>query len=171
MTRTEKERLVSYLTEEFGEAKGIVIANYKGMTVEEMETMRKNARQSGVKARVLNNRLALIALKNAEKEGLELENTNIALWGEDLVSVAKTAVEAAKETEDKLEIKAGHIEGEAVSKEEIIAYSKLPGREELLGMLLSTWTAPARDLAGVLNALPSNLVTVLENIKDQKESA
>lgn len=171
MTRIEKERLVAHLSEEFGAANGIVIANYKGMTVEEMEAMRKMAREADVKVRVLNNRLSLIALKNAAKEGLDLENTNVALWGEDLVSVAKTAVKSAEDSEDKLEIKAGHIEGEAVSKDEIIAYSKLPGREELLGMLLSTWTAPARDLAGVLNAVPSNFVTVLDNIRDQKETA
>ncbi len=171
MTRSEKVQLVETLTEEFSASNGIVVADYKGMTVAEMEAMRKLAREADVKVRVLNNRLTKIALENAEKPGLELTGTNIALWGEDLVSVAKAAVKAAEESDDKLTLKAGHIEGEAVDVKEIVAYSKLPGREELLGMLLSTWTAPARDMAGVLNAVPNNFVTVLENIRQSKESA
>ncbi|MGM0622445.1 MAG: 50S ribosomal protein L10 [Campylobacterota bacterium] len=171
MTRNEKVQLVEKLTEEFSQANGIVIADYKGMTVAELEAMRALAYEADVKVRVLNNRLSLIALQNAQKEGLELTQTNIAVWGEDLVAVSKVAVKAAEDSNDKLTVKAGHLDGQAVSKEEVIAYSKLPGREELLGMLLSTWNAPATNLAGVLNAVPSNFVTVLDNIKSQKESA
>lgn len=171
MTRTQKVELVEKLTQEFTSAVGIVVADYKSMTVAELEAMRNLAREQDVNVRVLNNRLAMIALDNAQKPGMDLTGTNIALWGEDLVAVAKVAVKAAEESNDKLTLKAGHIEGEVVDTQEVIAYSKLPGREELLGMLLSTWTAPARNMAYLLNAVPSNFVTVLENIRKEKESA
>lgn len=171
MTRSQKVELVQSLTEEFSNANGVVVADYKGMTVAELEALRNLAKNSEVNVRVLNNRLAMIALDNAQKPGMDLTGTNIALWGEDLVAVAKTAMKAAKDSNDKLVVKAGHIEGEVVSVAQIDAYSKLPGKEELLGMLLSTWTAPARNMAYLLNAVPSNFVTVLDNIRQKKESA
>jgi len=171
MTRSQKAELVQRLTEEFSAANGIVIADYKGMTVADLESLRNLAKNSEVKVRVLNNKLSMIALDNAKKAGINLTGTNLALWGEDLVAVAKVATQAAKESNDKLVIKAGHIEGEVVTVAQIDAYAKLPGREELLGMLLSTWSAPARNMAYLLNAVPSNFVTVLERIKQKKESA
>lgn len=171
MTRSQKVELVQKLTSEFNAAAGVVVADYKGMTVVELEALRNLARDKDVQVRVLNNRLAMIALDNAEKPGMDLTGTNIALWGEDLVSVAKIAVKAADESNEKLVIKAAHFDGEVCTKEQVVAYSKLPGKEELLGMLLSTWTAPARNMAYVLNAVPSSFVTVLENIRQQKESA
>jgi len=171
MTRSQKVELVQSLTEEFRAANGVVVADYKGMTVAELEALRNLAKNSEVKVRVLNNRLSMIALENAEKPGMDLTGTNIALWSEDLVAVAKVATQAAKESNGKLVVKAGHIEGEVVTVAQIDAYAKLPGKEELLGMLLSTWSAPARNMAYLLNAVPSNFVTVLENIRQKKESA
>jgi len=171
MTRSQKVELVQSLTKEFAAANGVVVADYKGMTVAELEALRNLAKNSEVKVRVLNNRLSMIALENAEKPGIDLTGTNIALWGEDLVAVAKVATQAAKESNDKLVLKAGHIEGEVVTVAQIDTYAKLPGKEELLGMLLSTWSAPARNMAYLLNAVPSNFVTVLENIRQKKESA
>ncbi len=76
----------------------------------------------------------------------------MAVWGEDPIATAKAVAKYAKEN-DKFVIKGGVIDKEAVDAAKIIEYSNLAGREELLGMLLSVWTAPLRNMAAGLDAL------------------
>ena len=168
MTRAQKEEVVSYLTEEFRKAAAIIDCDYKGMSVPQLEALRKAARKKGLKVRVVKNTLATIALRNNGIEDFELKETNVLVWGDDLVALAKTVTEFAKENQEIFKIKQGYFEGEVVDEKKIEAYSKLPSKEELLGMLLSVWTAPLRNLLYVWNAPKQNFVTVLENIKQQK---
>ena len=171
MTRAQKEEVVSYLTDEFKNAAAIIDCDYKGMTVPQLEQLRKVARQKGLKVRVVKNTLAMIALRNNGIEDFELKDTNVLVWGEDLVELAKTVTDFAKENKDTFTIKQGYFEGEVADAAKIEAYSKLPSKEELLGMLLSVWTAPMRNLLYVWNAPKQNFVTVLENIRQQKENS
>jgi len=157
MTRSEKEQLVKELSDAFSEANCVVICDFKGMTVKEMESFRKIGFEAGLGARVVKNTLAELAFKNAGIEGVELRETNMAIWGEDPIATAKAVAKYAKEN-DKFVIKGGVIEKEAVDAAKIIEYSKLAGREELLGMLLSVWTAPLR-----------NMVCGLDNLAKKKE--
>jgi len=170
LTRSQKEEVVQYLTEEFKNATAIVDCDYKGMTVPEIESLRRVAKEKGLKVRVVKNTLALIALRNNGVEDFELKDTNLLVWGSDLVDLAKTVTDFAKEHKDRFKIKQGYFEGEVADASKIEAYSKLPSKEELLGMLLSVWTAPLRNLLYVWNAPKQNFVTVLENIRQQKES-
>ena len=157
MTRVEKAELISNLESEFKSSNAVVVCDYKGMTVKELESLRNKARESSVKVRVLNNKLTSIALNNSEITGIDLVNTNIGLWGEDAIAVCKVAVNYAKDN-TKLIVKSGAIDKEAADVAKIEAFAKLPGREELLGMLLSVWTAPAR-----------NFVTGLDNLRAKLE--
>ena len=171
MTRVQKEELVAKLTEEFSNAAAIVDCDYKGLTVSELEVLRKESKKKGLKVQVVKNTLAMIALKNAGIEGFQLKDTNVLVWGDDLVTLAKTITNFAKEAPKGFQIKQGYFEGEVVDASKIEAYSKLPSKEELLGMLLSVWTAPIRNLLYVWNAPKQNFVTVLENIRQQKDNA
>ena len=92
------------------------------------------------------------------------------VWGDDIVELAKTVTDFAKEHKDNFKVKQGYFEQEVADAAKIEAYSKLPSKDELLGMLLSVWTAPLRNLLYVWNAPKQNFVTVLENIRQQKES-
>ena len=170
MTRSQKEEVVQYLTEEFKKAAAIVDCDYKGMSVAELESLRRAAKEKGLKVRVVKNTLAMIALKNNGVEDFVLKDTNVLVWGDDLVELAKTVTDFAKEHKDNFKIKQGYFEGEVADAAKIEAYSKLPSKDELLGMLLSVWTAPLRNLLYVWNAPKQNFVTVLENIRQQKES-
>ena len=170
MNRTQKEQLIGELKVQFEEAGAIIACSYKGLTVQQLESFRNLARKDDVKVKVVKNTLASIALSQAGKEGMTLANDNIFVWAEDQVSASKAVTKFAEDN-DKFTVKAGFIDGEVVDAKAIEAYSKLPGREELLGMLLSTWTAPARGLVGVLSGVQREFVTVLNAIKDQKESA
>lgn len=170
MTRNEKNALVETLTSEFESAAAVVLCNYQTMTVSELEDVRNALRKAEVKVKVVKNTLGNIAMEKAGKPGMAFTEMNLAVWGDDLVNVAKTIIKLEKDME-KLEIKTAHIEGEVVDKAKVEAYSKLPGKEELLGMLLSTWTAPTRNFVYVLSAVQREFVTVLDAVRNQKESA
>ncbi len=168
MTRQEKDQLVKELTQEFADAQGIAVCDYKGLTVSQLEAVRKSAREQDLQVKVVKNTIASIALGAANKEGLELKDTNIFIWGSDQVSLAKTITKVAKD-EEKFVIKFGHFDGAVVEKSQIEAISKLPSREELVGMLLSVWTAPMRNMAYVLNAPLSNFATALNNLAQKEQ--
>ena len=170
MTRDEKNKLINDLSEEFKNTSGIVVCDYKGLSVLQIETLRNAARDSGLKVRVVKNTLANISFKNAGIEEINLKDTNLLVWGEDIVSLAKVVKKYADDTTEKFVIKSGYFEEKVVDQAQIEAYSKLASKDEFIGMLLSVWTAPARNMAYVLNAVPSNFVTVLENIKDKKSA-
>jgi len=159
LNREQKANLIAQLEDGFKSSAGIVVCDYKGMSVKELEALRTSAKAKNVTVRVLNNKLASIAFKNSNIEGLVLDQTNIGLWGEDQIAVCKVAVDFAK-SNDKLIVKFGAIEGEAVDIAKVEAFAKLPGRDELLGMLLSVWTGPSRYF-----------VTAMDNLKKQKEEA
>lgn len=170
MTRQEKAELLDQMTEEFTNAPAVVFCNYQSMSVSELEAVRNALRKNEIKAKVMKNTLALVAMERAGKSGLELKEMNMAIWGDDLVAVAKSVIQVEKDNE-KLEIRVGHIDGETADAKKVEAYSKLPGKEELLGMLLSTWTAPARNFVYVLSGVQREFVTVLEAVREQKEQA
>jgi len=158
MTRTEKEAIVAKLSDDFKASEAIIVCDYKGLTCQQLEEVRALALENDVKVRVVKNTLAGIAMKNAEVDELELVDTNIFVWGADQINTCKVADKSAEKFKDKFVVKSGLLEGKQVSLDTINAMAKLPSRDELIGMLLSVWTAPAR-----------NFVTGLDNLRDKKE--
>jgi len=153
MTRTEKEKLVAEMTDAFTDTAAIIVCDYKGLTVSELESVRKMARESESQVKVVKNKLAAIALANAGQEALELIDTNLVVWGDDQIATCKVADKFATEYTDKFVIKSGLLEGKVVELATINAMAKLPGREELLGMLLNVWNAPVQNFTIGLSAL------------------
>jgi large subunit ribosomal protein L10 len=152
MTRTEKHEVVAELTESFKAANAVVMCDYSGLAVSDIEDLRKRAREAEVNVRVIKNRLANIALKNNDLEGVEIKDMNIFVWGEDAIATSKVASKFAKDA-DSFEIRAAYIDGEASDAAKVEAFAKLPGREELLGMLASVWMGPVRNFTIGLDAL------------------
>ncbi len=153
MTRTRKEELVAEMASEFKDAGAIIVCDYKGMTVEELEAVRNMAREEDTKVKVVKNTLAEIALRNAECEVVELKDTNLVIWGDTQVLPCKIADKAASQFKDTFKIKTGLIQGEVASMDTIMAMAKLPTRDELIGMLLNVWNAPIQNFTIGLKAL------------------
>jgi len=153
MTKTEKHQLVTEMTSAFKEAEAIIVCDYKGMTVPELESVRANARAENSYVKVIKNKLASIALKDAGLEQLELRDTNLVIWGDTQMVPCKIADKAAAEFKDKFSIKTGLIEGKVADLATIDALAKLPSRDELIGMLLNVWNAPVRNFTIGLQAL------------------
>lgn len=170
LTKAEKAEVIDYLTGEFKEAQAVTVCDYKGMTVRELEALRGKAREKEIKVKVVKNTLAMIAMKSADIEGLELKETNMLLWAEDQVELSKMIMDHKKEHEE-FSIRSGYMDGKIVDENAIEAISKLPSKEQLIGMLLSTWTAPMRNMASVLQAPLRDAVNVINNYKEQKENA
>lgn len=158
MTKQDKSELITHLSSSFLDS-SIIVCDYKGLSVRELESLRKNILQIDSKVQVIKNKLASIALKNAKIEGISLKDTNIFLWGKDQIALSKSAQKFADANKDKFVIKVGFFDGKVVDNKHIESISKLPSKEELIGMLLSVWTAPARYF-----------VTGLDNLRKQKEA-
>lgn len=158
MTKTEKTQIIETLAAEFKASSAIAVCDYKGLTVRQFEALRRAARDNGVKVQVVKNTLAGIALENADAKGLELKETNVFVWSDDQIALSKTIMKFAETSNEKFKVKFGYYEGSVVDAAHIETVSKLPSRDELIGMLLSVWTAPARYF-----------VTALDNLKKQKE--
>ena len=153
MTRAQKNEVVEYLSNEFKSSGAIVVANYKGSSHRSLESLRDSARDVDVKVKVAKNTLANIALKNADLPQIDLTQESIFIWAEDQIAACKVADKFASANKDKFAIKSGIIEGELADIETINRFAKLPGREELLGMLASVWMGPVRNFTIGLDAL------------------
>lgn len=168
MTKAQKVEIVSFLTDEFKKANAVVVCDYKGLSVRKLEVLRNRARKDDINVQVVKNTLGLISLKNAGIENLELKDTNLLIWGSDQVCVSKLVTQFAKDS-DIFKIKSGYMDGSIVEASQIDAISKLPSKEELIAMLLSVWSAPARNMASVLQAPLRYMVTALDNYKNTKQ--
>lgn len=160
MTREQKQNLVKELSGEFSSAKALLVCDYKGLKVRDLEALRNSLRPQDIKIQIVKNTLASIAAKDAGLEGFALKDTNLFVWGADEISVSKIASKFAKDNASFFSIRFGYFDKERVELDHIEAIAKLPSKEELIGMLLSVWTAPARYF-----------VTGLDNLKKKKEEA
>ena len=145
----EKKQIVDEIADKLKASKSTIVVDYRGLTVGEVTELRKQLREAGVELKVYKNTLARRAAETAEMSGLNefLTGPNaIAFSNEDVVAPAKVLNNFAKDHE-ALELKAGVIEGNLASVEEIKALAELPSREGLLSMLLSVLQAPIRNLA------------------------
>jgi len=152
MTKTQKAEIIETLSGEFQTAQAVIFCDYKGLSVGELEGLRSIAREKDAKVQVVKNTLATLALAKADLTGVELSDTNILVWGEDSVATSKVVAEFAKGNE-KFIIKSAYVDREASDTSKVEAFAKLPGREELLGMLAATWMAPVANFTIGLEAL------------------
>jgi large subunit ribosomal protein L10 len=145
----QKQKIVAEITDKLTASQSTVVVDYRGLTVAELTELRKQLREAGVEFKVYKNSLTRRAAESAELSALNESLTGpnaIAFSTEDVIAPAKILNDFAKKHE-ALEIKAGVIEGNVATAEEIKALAELPSREGLLSMLLSVLQAPMRGLA------------------------
>lgn len=151
----QKQQQVEEIAAKLQNSITTIVVDYRGLTVKEVTQLRKNLREAGVEFKVYKNSLVSRAVEQVGIQGLEdaLTGPNaIAMCATDAVAPAKILNDFAK-TNDRLEIKAGVVEGKAVSVEEIKALAELPSRDGLLSMLLSVLQAPVRNFALAVKAV------------------
>lgn len=171
MKRADKEKVVEELTEKFQEANSLVITDYRGLNVGEMNQLRSKLTSSGVEYRVVKNTLAIFAARGTGFEGLEeyfSGPTAIAFGMEDPVLPAKLISEYAKKNKI-LKIKGGLVEGRVISEEKVDSLAKIPPREVLLSQVVAGFKSPINRLVMTLNGPMGGFVQVLRAIKEKRE--
>ncbi len=169
----QKKQVVADLTEKVKAAQAIVLADYRGLTVEQDTELRNALRAAGVEYRVVKNTLTSFAMKENGLEGLDpyLNGpTAMALSSTDAVAPAKVLSEFAKKFE-KLELKVGVVEGKVIDIDGIKALAELPSREVLIAKVLGGFNAPISGFVNVLNGNMRGLVVALNAIAEQKANA
>ena len=157
-TIAKKAELVDVYAQKMTEAASIVVADSRGLSVDQDTQLRKQLREAGVEFKVVKNSVLRRAAEKAGLEGLSEAFSGpsaVAFSNEDVIAPAKILNDFAKDAE-ALEIKGGAIEGAVASKEEILALATLPNREGLLSMLLSVLQAPVRNVALAVKAVADN---------------
>lgn len=168
----DKKAVVEQVSTALTDSKTAIVAEYRGLTVEQMTNLRRQARESGVFLQVVKNTLARRALKGSDFECLDeyLLGPLALAASEDPVAAAKVLSNFEKKN-DAFSIKIGAMSGGLLSLAEIDALAKLPGREELLSTLVGTMQAPITKFVQTLNEIPSKFVRTLAAVCDAKEAA
>jgi len=169
----EKKQIAKDLHEKLAKSKVIIVTDYKGLDVAMINDLRKRLREFEIEFKVVKNSLLIRAAQETDATLIQdyfKGPSAIALSYEDPVSPAKVLVHFAKEN-DRLEIKAGVMEGKVLDLAAIKALSSLPSREILLGQLLSVMNAVPTAFVRAMSDLPRRMLNVLVAIKDQKEAA
>lgn len=171
MNREEKAQVVEELSGKFGKATMAVVADYRSLTVPVLQELRHNLRRSDAELRVAKNSLFNRAVHGTGFEGLQesfVGTSAVAFSYGDPVGPAKIMINFSKD-HPGLMIRTGVLEGKVLNQDGIIALSKLPSREVLLGQMLSVMNAVPTGLVRVLSGVPRKLLYALQAIRDQKE--
>lgn len=167
----EKQAIVAEVNETASKALSAVMADYRGVSVDKMTNLRKQARDAGVQVRVIRNTLARRAFEGTDFECMteELLGPNILAFSlEDPGAGARVFKDFAKEN-DAFEIKALSVGGKLLPADQIDTLAKLPTRDEALAMLMAVMQAPITKLTRTLNDVPGKVTRVVAAVRDQKQ--
>jgi large subunit ribosomal protein L10 len=172
MNRQEKAAQIEEVSALVAKAQTIVVAEYRGLDVDSVTKLRKNARSQGVQLRVLKNTLARRAVTGTPFAGLADKLVGPLVYGfsADPVAAAKVLASFAKDN-DKLVVKAGAMPNYVMDMAGVKALATMPSREELLAKLMATMQAPIGQFVRTLNEVPSKFVRTLAAVRDAKEKA
>jgi large subunit ribosomal protein L10 len=170
----KKVEAIGMLKEMISGSNDFIFTEYRGLTVERITALRHQLREKGVRLHVVKNNFARLAFEELgysnAVEPVFKGPTAVAFVKTDSNEVAKILLDFAKET-PTLVIKGAMIDRQFMDTKQIEAFSKLPGRSQLIAMLMSAMQAPAQNLVYVINAIPTKLVRVLKAIEEQKAQA
>jgi large subunit ribosomal protein L10 len=170
--KEDKARMVTDLHERFDRAKATILTKYQGLTVEQMEALRRHLRTSGVEYRVVKNTLAVKAAEGTDAAQLSghFEGPIGVAWGyKDPVVPIKALAEYAKKLEN-FQICVGILEGKKLGPAELKEVAQLPGKDVMLGKLLGSVRSPLYGLAGSLQGIQRKLVYALNAVKATKSA-
>jgi large subunit ribosomal protein L10 len=153
MNRTEKHTFVEHLNADVQSARTLVVAHYRGLTVKQLATLRRQMGAVGGKVQVAKNRLAKLAFKGTPFESLNslMTGPTILAYAPDELAPTKISQKFA-DANDKLVILGGVMDGKLLSQAEIKTYASLPSLDELRGKLVGLLQAPGAQLARVTRA-------------------
>ena len=173
MAHPEKVAEVQAIAERIAAAQSIVLADYSGLTVEQMTKFRVQCRANNIDCRVVKNRLAKIACDNTDTQFLKdvLTGPTAFVFGpESQIEPAKIVVNFAKENE-AMGIKGGMVDGEFLDPSQVMALSRIPSRDELYAKMMGSINSPLTGIAGAMNAVTTGLARTINAVAEEQAKA
>jgi large subunit ribosomal protein L10 len=172
LDRAAKSELVTALGEVFKSTKVVVVAHYAGLTVAQMQTLRRQMKQAGASVKVAKNRLAKIALEGSDVASIAplLKGPALIAFSGDPVAAPKAAVEFAKNNE-RFIILGCAMGTTALDPNGVKALAALPSLDELRAKIIGLIAAPATKIAQVINAPAAKLARVVQAYASKTENA
>jgi large subunit ribosomal protein L10 len=161
---------INELKEIFGTAENFIFADYRGLTVEQITNLRKQLRTKDARFKVVKNNFARLAFEQLAAPDVSdylVGPTAVTIAPRDSNEVAKILFDFTRES-PALNIKGGLVGKTVYNAAQVESFSKLPGRLELIAMLLSVMNGPVRNLAGALNDINARLVRAVKAVGDKK---
>lgn len=171
-TLKAKSQNVNEIKEKIERSQSVVLVDYRGLNVEQLTELREKYREAGVDYKVYKNTMMRFAFKDSGFEDFNeyLKGPNAVAFGyDDPIQAAKITAEFAKKNE-KLEIKAGIVDGKVINADSIKDLANLPPREVLIAQALGGLNAPIQGFANVLNGTIRGLAVALNAIAEQKQA-
>jgi large subunit ribosomal protein L10 len=172
MKKSDKERVVSELAERLKSSSTLIVADYRGLTMPQIDGLRSKLLEHGARFSVVKNTLTRRAAEEAGTDALLalLEGPTAIAFLEsdgDPVAVAKALATVARETQQVLVIRGGIMEGQTISEEDVQNLAKLPPADVLRAQLVGAIAAPMSTVVGLFNAPLRDIVGVLQARIDQ----
>jgi large subunit ribosomal protein L10 len=162
---------IAELKDVFSRAPDFIFADYRGLTVEQITNLRKQLRAKEAVFKVVKNNFARLAFEQlsapADVANYFIGPTAVAIAPKDSNEVARILFEFCREA-PTLNIKGGLVGAAVYDARQVEAFSRLPGKQDLISMLMSVMNGPARNLAAALNDIPARLVRTVKAVADQK---
>jgi large subunit ribosomal protein L10 len=170
--RAAKQELVATLSEAFKATSVVVVAHYSGLTVAQMQTLRRQMKQAGAAVKVAKNRLAKIALDGTDVASIAplLKGPTLIATSGDPVAAPKVAVDFAKGHEQFV-ILGGAMGRTALNPDGVKALAALPSLDELRAKIVGLIQAPATKIAQVINAPAAKVARVVQAYAAKGEAA
>jgi large subunit ribosomal protein L10 len=170
--RAEKKEFVETLNAVFKAANVVVVAHYSGLTVAQMQTLRRQMRQAGATVKVAKNRLARIALDGTDVASIGplLKGPTVIAYSGDPVAAPKVAIDFAKGHE-RFVILGGAMGKTALNPDGVKALAALPSLDELRAKLVGLIQAPATKIAQVVTAPAAKVARVVQAYASKSEAA
>lgn len=161
MLKVKKQDTIGKMEVVYGHST-FIVAEYQGLTVSDITSLRRLLRKDGAGFRVVKNSLSQLAANKANKQGIvAILNGPVGIaYSDDAVSISKSLVDFAKENK-KFKVIGGMIDEEMCDSAQIVALSKLPSIEEIRGKIIGVISAPASNIVRVLGAPAAQLARVL----------
>jgi len=171
MNRQQKESLIATLKDEFAKAEASFLVGYKGLSVAQMQTLRREIRAKGGKLRVAKNRLVKRAIGEVDGvcalESYLQDQLGVVFADQEFTQVAKVLSDFSKDN-PALSLVVGCLESELIDKAKISQLASLPSKEVLLAQVCGTLNAPITKLANVLNIMILRLLWTLKQVGEKK---
>lgn len=166
-----KKMMVDEISCRLKEAGTLIVTNYKGLSAQDMNVLRRELREISSEYLVVKDSVARRAVAEGPNNRIsEFINGEIGIAidkKDDPIYISKVLVKFAK-VHNVLEIYGGIVKGDLVSRDDVKAFAALPSREVLLAMLANVLNAPIQGLAGALNAIICKLVYALNAVKESR---